>query len=437
MNLTRLAVYRPVFILMVISALVVLGTVSFTRLNAELYPNVNTPVVTVLTTYSGATPEDVERLVSKPIEDAVAGIANVDVINTSSSEGVSQVSILFTDAANVDVAAVDVERRISAIRAQLPTDADPPSVLKIDPSQQPILYLALAGDLSPGQLFDIAKDDVKPRLQTRNGVGTVDLRGGLEREVQVQINPARLRGFNLTLDQAAQALARENQGVPGGALDYGERKLNVRLYGLYQSAAELRELTVATTATGVVRLGDVADVVDTYKKVTSRAFLNGKPAVSLTITKQSGANEITTVDAVRAEITRLNRTLPGGAQIIVANDVSRFTRNSLSGVQRTLVEAVLLTGLVLLVFLHTLRSTTIVLFAIPTSLVSTFVVMYFLGFSLNIMSSMALVLVIGILVDDSIVVLENIFRYLEIGETPWSAALKGRSEIGMAAIAVT
>jgi HAE1 family hydrophobic/amphiphilic exporter-1 len=437
MNLTRLAVYRPVFITMVIGALVVLGLISFTRLRAELYPNVNTPVVTVLTTYSGATPEDVERLVSKPIEDAVGGIANVDVINTSSSEGLSQVSIVFTDAANVDVAAVDVERRISAIRALLPDDADPPSVLKIDPSQQPVLYLALAGDLPPGQLFDIAKNDVKPRLQTQSGVGSVDLRGGLEREVQVQINPARLRGFNLTLDQVAQALARENQGVPGGALDHGERKLNVRLYGLYQSAAELRELTVASSASGVVRLGDVADVVDTYRKVTSRTYLNGKEAVSFTVTKQSGANEITTVDAVRAEIARLNRTLPAGAQVIVANDASRFTRNSLAGVQRTLVEAVLLTGLVLLVFLHTLRSTTIVLFAIPTSLISTFIVMYFLGFSLNIMSSMALVLVIGILVDDSIVVLENIFRYLELGETPWSAALKGRAEIGLAAIAVT
>jgi HAE1 family hydrophobic/amphiphilic exporter-1 len=437
MNLTRLAIYRPVFITMVIGALVVLGLVSFTRLRAELYPNVNTPVVTVMTTYSGATPEDVERLVSKPIEDAVAGIANVDVINTSSSEGLSQVSIVFTDAANVDVAAVDVERRISAIRALLPDDADPPSVLKIDPSQQPVLYLALAGDLPPGELFDIAKNDVKPRLQTQNGVGSVDLRGGLEREIQVQINPARLRGFNLTVDQVAQALARENQGVPGGALDHGERKLNVRLYGLYQSAAELRDLTVASSASGVVRLGDVADVIDTYKKVTSRTYLNGKEAVSFTVTKQSGANEITTVDAVRAEIARLNRTLPSGAQVIVANDASRFTRNSLAGVQRTLIEAVLLTGLVLLVFLHTLRSTTIVLFAIPTSLISTFIVMYFLGFSLNIMSSMALVLVIGILVDDSIVVLENIFRYLELGETPWAAALKGRSEIGLAAIAVT
>jgi HAE1 family hydrophobic/amphiphilic exporter-1 len=437
MGLTRVAISRPVFILMVISALIILGLVSFTRLNAELYPNVNSPVVTVLTTYSGAMPEDVERLVTKPLEDAVAGIANVDVINSSSSEGRSQITILFTDAANIDVAATDVERRVSASRALLPTDADPPSVLKIDPSQLPVLYLALTGNLPPDRLFQIAKNDIKPRLETQSGVAAVDITGGLEREIQVQVSPVKLSAYNLTIDQVAQALARENQGLPGGSIDRGRQQLNLRLYGLFQSPEELRDLTVASTANGAIRLGDVAEVVDTHKPVTSRTFLNGREAVALNVTKQSGANEIATVDAVRAEIDRLNRTLPGDVHLAVVSDLSRFTRNSLQGVQRTLVEAVLLTGLVLLVFLHTLRSTVIVLFAIPTSLISTFLVMNFLGFTLNIMTSMALVLVIGVLVDDSIVVLENIFRYLEMGETPWSAALKGRGEIGLAAIAIT
>ncbi|HZR99250.1 MAG TPA: efflux RND transporter permease subunit [Chloroflexota bacterium] len=437
MGLTRVAITRPVFILMVISAMVILGLVSFTRLNAELYPNINTPVVTVLTTYSGAAPEDVERLITKPIEDAVAGIANIDNIQSFSSEGRSQVTITFTDAANVDLAASDVDRRVSAIRSTLPQDADAPSVLKVDPSQLPVLYLALTGSQPLDHMFLIAKDDVKPRLETLPGVASVAITGGLEREIQVQINPARLRAYGLTVDQVAQALARENQGVPGGSVERGRQQTNLRLYGLFQTAAELRDLTVASTGNGVVRLGDVAEVLDTYKRVTSRTFLNGREAVSLTVTKQSGANEIATVDAVRAELERLNRQLPGDTRVEVVSDISVFTRHSLNGVERSLVEAVLLTGLVLLVFLHTLRSTTIVLFAIPTSLISTFMVMYFLGFSLNIMSSMALVLVIGVLVDDSIVVLENIFRHLELGETPWSAALKGRSEIGLAAIAIT
>lgn len=437
MGLTRIAISRPVFMLMVISALVILGLVSFSRLNAELYPSINTPAVTVLTTYSGASPEDVERLITKPLEDAVAGLANIDSITSYSSEGRSQITIMFTDAANVDIAANDVERRVSAVRALLPPDADAPSVLKIDPTQLPVLYLGLSGDLPPDRLYEIAKDDLKPRLETRAGVASVDITGGLQREIQVQINPARLRAYNLTVDQLAAALARENQGIPGGTIDRGRQQLNLRLYGLFQSPAELRDLTVATTPAGPVRLGDVAEVVDTHKRVTSRTFVNGREAVGLTVTKQSGANELRTVDAVRAEITRLNKTLPAGVQLSVVSDVSRFTRNSLSGVQRSLFEAVFLTGLVLLVFLHTLRSTIIVLFAIPTSLISTFLAMYFLGFTLNIMTSMALVLVIGILVDDSIVVLENIFRHLELGETPWSAALKGRSEIGLAAIAIT
>ncbi len=423
--------------LMVLSAMVVLGLVAFTRLNAELYPSINTPVVTVLTTYAGASPEDVERLITKPIEDAVAGIANIDNIQSFSSEGRSQVTITFTDAANVDFAATDVERRVSAIRSTLPPDADSPSVLKIDPSQLPVLYLAVTGNAPADQLFLLAKDTIKPRLETRPGVGSVTITGGLEREVQVHVNPARLRAYGLTIDQVAQALARENQGVPGGNIERGRQQQNLRLYGLFQSAAELRDLTVSSTGNGVVRLGDVAEVVDTYKRVTSRTYLNGREVVSLAVTKQSGANEIATVDAVRAEIERLNRTLPGDAQVVVVSDISTFTRHSLAGVQRSLFEAIFLTGLVLLVFLHTLRSTVIVLFAIPTSLISTFMVMYFLGFTLNIMSMMALVLVIGILVDDSIVVLENIFRHLELGETPWSAALKGRSEIGLAAIAIT
>jgi hydrophobic/amphiphilic exporter-1 (mainly G- bacteria), HAE1 family len=437
LGLTRVAITRPVFILMVISAMVILGLVSFSRLNAELYPSINTPVVTVLTTYSGAAPEDVERLITKPIEDAVAGIANIDNIQSFSSEGRSQVTITFTDAGNVDLAASDVDRRVSGIRATLPQDADSPSVLKVDPSQLPVLYLALTGSQSLDRMFLLAKDDITPRLETLPGVASVAITGGLEREIQVQVNPARLRAYDLTVDQVAQALARENQGVPGGSIERGRQQTNLRLYGLFQSAADLRELNVASTTSGAVRLGDVAEVLDTYKRVTSRTFLNGHEAVSLTVTKQSGANEIATVNAVRAELDRLNKQLPSDTHIEVVSDISVFTRHSLTGVQRSLVEAVILTGLVLLVFLHTLRSTTIVLFAIPTSLISTFMVMYFLGFSLNIMSSMALVLVIGVLVDDSIVVLENVFRHLELGETPWNAAIKGRSEIGLAAIAIT
>ncbi len=436
MGLTRVAISRPVFMLMVILAMVLLGLVSFFRLNAELYPPTNTPVVTVLTTYQGAAPEDVQRLVTEPLEDAVAGIANVDVIQSSSFEGSSQVTITFTDVADINTAATDVERRISAVRATLPQDAESPTVLKLDPTQLPVLYLTYTGTMPLNELFRIADDRIKPSLETQNGVGSVDITGGLEREIQVQVNPDRLRAYGVTLDQISQALSRENQGIPGGSIERGRQQTNLRLYGLIQSVDELRKVTIPGTQASP-QLGDVATVVDTYKRTTTRTYLNGQPAVGLTVTKQSGANEIATVDALRAELTRLNATLPNGSYIYTILDTSTFTRNSLNGVQRSLMEAVLLTGLVLLVFLHTFRSTAIVLFSIPTSLISTLLVMNFLGFTLNIMSSMALVLVVGVLVDDSIVVLENIFRHLEHGTNPREAAIRGRSEIGQAAIAIT
>jgi hydrophobic/amphiphilic exporter-1 (mainly G- bacteria), HAE1 family len=437
MGLTRVAITRPVFILMVISAMVILGLVSFSRLNAELFPSINFPVVTVVTTYSGASPDDVDRLVTQPLQDAIAGIADIDVLQSSSSEGRSQITITFLDSADADTAAIDVQRRVGAVVNQLPADADTPSVLKLDPSLQPVLFLAVNGNVPLDKLFQIVDDRIKPRLESQNGVASVTVSGGLQREIQIQVDPNRLRAYGLTIDGVSQAIARENQGQPSGSVDRGRERINLRVYGLFQSVDEIREVQIPTAGGQNVRLSDVAQVVDTFKKPTSRTWLNGQEAISLTITKQSGSNEIATVDGVKGEIDRLNRELPGGATISIISDNSVATRNSLRGVQTSLIEAIVLTGLVLLVFLHTMRSTVIVLFAIPTSLITTFLVMWMLGFTLNLMSSIALVMVIGVLVDDSIVVLENIFRHLEMGEEPKEAALNGRSEIGLAAIAIT
>src|SRR5215218_3127698 len=255
MGLTRVAISRPVFMLMVIMAMVLLGGVSFFRLNAELYPNINTPVVTVLTTYAGVAPEDVQRLVTEPIEDAVAGIANVDVISSCSGEGTSQVTITFTDAADINVAATDVERRISAVRATLPQDAESPTVLKLDPTQLPVLGLAFTGPLPLNELYRIADERIQPSLETQNGVGSVDITGGLEREIQVQVNPDRLRAYGVTLDQVSSALTRENQGIPGGSIERGRQQTSLRLYGLIQSVDELRKVTIPGTQASP-QLGD-------------------------------------------------------------------------------------------------------------------------------------------------------------------------------------
>ncbi|MCC6628548.1 MAG: efflux RND transporter permease subunit [Chloroflexi bacterium] len=437
MGLTRIAINRPLFILMVILAMVIMGAISYTRLNVELFPNINNPVITVITGYPGAAPEDVERLVTKPIEDAVSGIANVDVVSSSSTEGRSMVMITFTDKANTDIAATDVERRVSSIRAALPADVTSPSVLKLDVNQQAIQVISLAGARPLDQLFQFGKDVVKPRLEAADGVGSVTLSGGLERELKVKVDPERLRSYGLSLDQIQAALARENLSLPGGSIDRGSLQVNVRLAGLYQSPDELRSLIISQGPSGTVLLRDVAAIEDGFKRVSTITRLNGENTVTFSVIKQASANEVRTADAVRAEVKKLQASLPPGVTLTVISDQSLFTRTSINSVNTTLLEAVALTGLVLLLFLHTLRSTIIVLFAIPTSLISTFFVMNLLGFSLNIMSTLALVLVVGVLVDDSIVVLENIVRHLELGETPWTAALKGRSEIGLAAIAIT
>lgn len=437
MSLTSVAVRRPLFILMVILAGVIMGWVSYTRLNVELFPSLNNPVVTIVTSYPGASPDDVERLVTKPIEDSVTGIANVDVVSASSTEGRSIVTVVFTDKANSDIAATDVERRVSAIRALLPSDAISPSVSKIDPNQQAIQALTLAGNRPLDQLYALAKETVKPRLEAASGVASVTIAGGLEREIQVKFDPDRLRSYGLSLDQIQSALARENVSLPGGSIDRGNEQVNVRLTGLFQNVNEVRNLVLSQGPNGTVTLGQVAQVDDAFKRVSTYGRLNGQNTVTLSVTKQASANEVTTADDVRKRVKELQSRLPEGVSLEIISDQSRFTRTSLESVSTTLIEAVLLTGLVMLVFLHTLRSTMIILFAIPTSVISTFLAMNLLGFTLNIMSTLALVLVIGVLVDDSIVVLENIFRHLELGETPWTAALNGRSEIGLAAIAIT
>ena len=251
---------------------------------------------------------------TQPLQDAIAGIANVDVLQSSSTEGRSQITITFIDSANVDTAAIDVQRRVSAVVNQLPADADTPSVLKLDPGLQPVLFLALNGNMPLDQLFQLADDKIKPRLESQNGVASVTISGGLQREIQIQVDPNRLRAYGLTIDQVSQALARENQGLPSGSIDRGREQINLRVYGLFQSVDELRDVQIAGPSGANIRLGDVAQVVDTFKKPTSRTWLNGQEAVSLTVTKQSGSNEIATVDAVRAEIDRLNQRPADGAR---------------------------------------------------------------------------------------------------------------------------
>src|SRR5438132_1537496 len=436
MGLTNVAIRRPLFMLMVIGALLVVGLVSWTKLGVDLLPALDFPIVVVSTPYPGASPEAVDTLVTKRVEDAVASINDIDYIQSTSVEGVSTVIIFFTDKAARD-SSIDVERKVAAIRGQLPTDVKDPTIGKFDPNAQPILLLTVSGNRDLGALQRLAEDKLQKRLEATSGVAQVTLVGGLVRQIEVQVDQAKLQARGLSILQVNQALAGDNVNVPAGNITQQGRDWTVRLDNQAQTPDELNNVLVSSTANGPVYLRDVATVVDTYKKVSTIQRTNGTSAVGISILKQSSANTVAAADAVKATLKAVQPDLPQGTQIDVAYDASVFTRHSLNDVTRELSQAVLLTGLVLLVFLHTFRSTLIVLLAIPTSLVATLGVMYFLGLTLNMMSLMGLTLTVGILVDDSIVVLENIFRHLQMGEAPREAAISGRAEIGFAAIAIT
>jgi HAE1 family hydrophobic/amphiphilic exporter-1 len=436
MSLTNIAIRRPLFMLMVIGALLVVGLVSWTKLGVDLLPALDFPLVVVSTPYPGASPEAIDTLVTKHVEDAVASINDIDYIQSTSVEGVSTVLIIFTDKAAKD-SSIDVERRVSAIRGTLPADVKTPTIGKFDPNAQPILLLTVSGNRDLGALQRLAEDKIQKRLEGTSGVAQVTLVGGLVREIQVQVDQQKLQARGLSILQVNQALAGDNVNVPAGNLTQQGKNWTVRLDNQAQTPAELSNILVSTTTSGPVYVHDVATVLDTYKKVSNIQRTNGQSALGISILKQSSANTVSTADNVKATLAKLQPDLPSGVTIEAAYDASIFTRHSLDDVTRELSTAVLLTGLVLLVFLHTFRSTLIVLLAIPTSLIATLAVMYFLGLSLNMMSLMGLTLTVGILVDDSIVVLENIFRHLQMGEGPHEAAINGRSEIGFAAIAIT
>lgn len=437
MGLTRLAITRPLAMLMIIVVLVLLGLVARNLLRVDRFPNVSFPFVSVVVSYPGASPEDVEELVAKPIEQAVSGIAGVSSIRSTSQQGRAQIFVQLAEGADADKAAVDVARRVAAIRARLPADASEPTVNKADPNAFPIINVVLTGSRPLDQLYQLAQDVVQPQIQAVLGVADATIVGGLQSEIQVRLDAAKLAAYGVSVQQVITALQRENIGVPAGGVDEGRRRISVRVLSNAQSAQDLGSLVVATTPAGAIYLRNLADIVPTYKRQTSRLRYNGEEAVGISVIKQSDANTIEVADGVRAALSRIERTLPRDVRLVVTNDNSRFVRRSLEAIENDLNLAILLTGIVLLLFLHTWRNTVIVMLAIPTSLIATFLAMYAMGFSLNLMSMMALAMMIGILVDDSIVVLENIHRHLAMGEPPREAALKGRSEIGLAAIAIT
>ncbi|HEX6510839.1 MAG TPA: efflux RND transporter permease subunit, partial [Chloroflexota bacterium] len=437
MGLTRFALRNPLVVGAITLMLAAFGLYSYFNMGIGVVPNISFPGVTIITTDAGADPATIETQVTKPIEDAVSTLANIDQIVSTSNEGISSVTVQFTTAADSKLVPVDVERVVNSVRNKLPSEADPPSISTFDTSQIPVIVVTLSGQQPLDQIQQVAKDRVQRAFEGVKGVASVSISGGPTREVHVKVDLDKLQARGLGLNTVQQALQSEQLELPAGSLASAGKDVNVRFTGLVKTPAELGSIIVAQQEQGPVYVRDVATIDDTYKKNEAISRVDGAPTVALTVTKLASASSLQVSGDVRKVMAQLEPNLPQGMHFDVGYDIALYTQQSFNTIQKTLGEAVLFTGLILLLFLHTWRSTLIVLIAIPTSVLTTFGFMNLLGMNLNLFSMLALTLSVGILVDDSIVVLENIYRHLGLGEPPWVAAVNGRGEIGLAAITIT
>jgi len=438
MFLSNLSIKRPVFATVMMLSLLTLGTASYRRLPIDLYPNVEIPVITIVTIYPGASPETVEREVSKRIEEAINPIAGLRHVGSTSREGVSQLFAEFQLEVSADKAAEEARTKIAAIRGDLPRAIQDPIIGKLDIGGMPIVSLAVrSASLPPRDLTALVEQKIARRLESVSGVGKVDRVGTVDREISIAIRPDRLEALAIGVDELMGGLARENVDTPLGRMTGGARETPLRVQGKARSVAEFDAMVVTTRGGRPVTLGELADIDDGEEEARSLAFVDGTPAVALDVLKQSGANAVAVADAIRREAARLAPELPAGTTLEIVRDGSTMIRESVEDVQQTLIVGGLLTILIVFVFLNSWRSTVITGLTLPISVISSFIVMNFAGMTLNVMTLMALSLAIGLLIDDAIVVRENIVRHLEHGEDHFAAAREGTSEIGLAVLATT
>jgi HAE1 family hydrophobic/amphiphilic exporter-1 len=438
MFLSNLSIKRPVFATMMMLALVVLGLFSLRRLKLDDMPDVELPFVMIQVRYPGASTEAVERDVTKKIEETVNPIAGVDRIESSSLEGYSTIFIQFTLNTKVMNAQADVRSALDAIRADLPTDIDPPIVSRFDFRQNPIVSLALSGQSwALRDLTRLATETISRRLETVDGVGSVTVVGGLDREIHVLLLPARMDALGVSPDMVIAALRRENMDTPAGRVEQGNAEQLVRLRGRIVDPRDFATVVVATRNGVPVRLGEVARIEDAQEEERTFAAFSGKRSIGIDIRKVSGANTVDVANGIKQVMAQLNAELPQGVQLEVVRDNSTWIKTSLADVQLALVLGALLTVLIVFIFLNSWRSTVITGLTLPVSIISAFLVIYAMGFTINTMTLMALSLAVGILIDDAIVVRENIVRHVERGEDHHTAAREATSEIGFAVFATT
>jgi HAE1 family hydrophobic/amphiphilic exporter-1 len=436
--LAEICVKRPVFATMLILSLVVVGAFSFMSLGVDLFPKIDFPTITVTVLNPGASPQEMETDVTEKVEEAVNTISGIDELRSSSVEGITQVFVQFVLEKDVNVAAQEVENRVQTVIPRLPDTAKQPTVQKLDTDAAPVLRISVSAPKSLRDVTDIAKHKIKERIESINGVGQITIIGGAERQINVWVDPDKMRSYNVTPAEISGALKIQNMEFPSGRLDEGQKETSVRTVGKIEKPEEFDNIVVATRGTYQVKVRDLGYVEDGAEEVRSEARLNGVPAVTLIVSKQSGQNTVAVAREIKERLKEIEPTLPPGFQMRVIGDNSVFIENSLHNIEEHLVVGSILAAIVVFFFLWSFRTTFIAALAIPTSIISTFGLMYAMGYTLNSITMLSLTLMVGIVIDDAIVVLENIYRFVEEkGMNPFQAAIEGTREIGLAVLATT
>lgn len=436
--LAEICVKRPVFATMLILSLVVVGAFSFFSLGVDLFPKVDFPTITITTVNPGASPVEIETEVTEKIEEVVNTVSGIDELRSTSLEGVSQVFVQFILEKDVNIAAQEVENRVQQAIPNLPETAEQPTVQKLDSDAAPVLRIVVSAPDSLREVTEIAKNKVKERIESVNGVGQVQIVGGRERQINVWVDPDKMRAFNVTPIEATASLRIQNLEFPGGRVDEGAREVNIRTLGKVKKAEDFENVVVASRNNYEVKIKDIGTVEDGAEELRSQSFLNGKPAVTLIVSKQSGENTVAVAREVKDVLKEVQAGLPKGYTIEIIGDNSVFIEASLHSIEEHLIVGSILATIVIFLFLWNFRTTLIAAIAIPTSIISTFALMYAMGYTLNNITMLSLTLMVGIVVDDAIVVLENIYRFIEEkGMSPYRAAIEGTREIGLAVLATT
>ncbi|OBR97087.1 multidrug resistance protein MdtC [Clostridium ragsdalei P11] len=437
MFLTDVSLKRPVFATVIIIVLLTLGVSSYLGLSVDQFPNVDTPAVSVTITQSGAAPDQIESKITKKVEDAVGQISGVSHINSTITEGVSNTTISFELDKSSAEAAQDVKDKLSNIRGDLPRDINEPVVSKYDASAQAIFSLAVTGSMSDRELSDLVDDNIVKKLQTTNGVGAVNTYGKQEREIHINLDKEKMNSFNITIPEITNSLSSDNIDVSSGKISSGDTEISLKTNAAIKNVDDFLNILATTRNGSQVRLKDIAQVEDSSKEQDSLSFYNGKKAIGIDIIKQSNSNTVEVANAVKKELTDINKSLPQGVKVQLVRDNSSSIIASVKDVEKTMIEGCLLAVIIVFIFLKNIASTAIAGISIPVSIITTFAAMKIMNFSLNTVSLMALSIAVGLLIDDAIVVIENIIRHLHMGKTAIQAAKEGTSEIGLAVMATT